>query len=262
MENIIYDHSISIHYKIFGQGKPLVLLHGYLESVEVWGEFAQDLAKDFQVICIDLPGHGKTGASGETSSMEFMADCVHSVVNHLNINKLFLIGHSMGGYVALAYLEKYKESLEGICLLHSHPFADSEATVEKRKREIEIVQSGKKELIYNVNIPNAFANDNHEKFSDQIQQCIRIAAKTSDEGIIAALNGMMIRPDRSNLLVNIEIPFIYVFGMKDNYIPQSVFERIPASKNRKNIILEEAGHNGFIECKNLIVNSLSNSIKV
>ena len=125
-----------INYSDSGKGNTIVLLHGYLESSEVWNGFETRLAEFFRVVSIDLPGHGLSSVYGEVHTMEFMATAVKEIVDSLNIKKVFLTGHSLGGYVALAFLELYPDNLSGYCLFHSQPFADPPAVIEKRRREI------------------------------------------------------------------------------------------------------------------------------
>lgn len=120
-----------IHYSDSGKGIEIILLHGYLESSEVWNGFTQKLAGSFRVISIDLPGHGLSDVYKETHSMEFMAEGVKSLIEKLGIDKIFLVGHSLGGYVTMAFLELYPETLAGYCLFHSHPFADTQQALEK-----------------------------------------------------------------------------------------------------------------------------------
>ena len=86
-------------------GPCIVLLHGFLESLCIWDEFVNELSKDFKVLTIDLPGHGKTENFSEVHTMEFMAETVKAVLEHLKIEKCVLIGHSMGGYVRLLLLK-------------------------------------------------------------------------------------------------------------------------------------------------------------
>src|SRR5674536_23752 len=118
-----------IHYSDSGNGTVIVLLHGYLESSEVWNGFAEKLKSEFRIISVDLPGHGLSDVYGEVHSMEFMATAVKNLVDSLDLKKVFLLGHSMGGYVALAFLELFPEYLLGYCLFHSQPFADTPAAL-------------------------------------------------------------------------------------------------------------------------------------
>jgi pimeloyl-ACP methyl ester carboxylesterase len=251
-----------IRYKDFGEGFPVVLIHGYLESLETWGDFAKKLASQFRVILIDLPGHGGSGCLGPVHTMELMADAVSYVLKELKVSKCTLIGHSLGGYVTMAFVEKYPELLNGFCLFHSSPFADNEEKKNNRDREIEIIKEGKKELIFNAHCPKVFANDNQAKFHDQIEIAKAIAKSTPDEGIIAVLEGMKSRPDRSVILKNTNQPFLYVIGKKDNFIPFEILSKIGMPVNAETLILENSGHNGFIEESEVSLSKISSFIKL
>lgn len=237
-----------IHYSDSGNGTVIVLLHGYLESSEVWNGFAEKLKSEFRIISVDLPGHGLSDVYGEVHSMEFMATAVKNLVDSLDLKKVFLLGHSLGGYVALAFLELFPEYLLGYCLFHSQPFADTPAALEKRRREIEIVKAGKKNMMYPDNIIRMFAPSNLEKFSDSLRKSKDIASQIPGEGITAILNGMMIRPSRLSFMEDGKIPCLWILGLMDNYIPCNIIRaNVNLPPNARVIVLKESGHLGFIE---------------
>jgi len=237
-----------IHYSDSGNGTVIVLLHGYLESSEVWNGFAEKLKSEFRIISVDLPGHGLSDVYGEVHSMEFMATAVKNLVDSLDLKKVFLLGHSMGGYVALAFLELFPEYLLGYCLFHSQPFADTPAALEKRRREIEIVKAGKKNMMYPDNVIRMFAPSNLEKFSDSLRKSKDIASQIPGEGITAVLNGMMIRPSRLSFMEDGKIPCLWILGLMDNYIPCNIIRaNVNLPPNARVIVLKESGHLGFIE---------------
>ena len=182
--------------------------------------------------------------------MEDLSETIAKSLKNLGIDNCFMIGHSMGGYVALMFHELFPELLYGFSLFHSHPFPDTNETIKKRLREIDLVKEGKKDLIAKVNIPNAFAQDNVKKFTKDVDNATQIALKTSEKGIIANLHAMMNRPDSSISLENTEIPFLLIAGKKDNYIDfNSVASQILLPQNSEFCILENSGHMGFIEEK-------------
>jgi pimeloyl-ACP methyl ester carboxylesterase len=237
-----------IQYSDTGSGKVIVLLHGYLESAEVWSHFAEKLASKFRIITVDLPGHGLSDVYGEVHSMEFMATGIKELLDILGIKKVFLTGHSLGGYVTLAFLELFPDYLSGYCLFHSQPFPDPPVALEKRKREIEIVKQGKKDLMYPDNVIQMFATSNIEKFSEALQRSKDIASKIPGEGIIAILNGMMIRPSRLEFMEEGRIPCLWILGSMDNYIPCDFIQtKVNLPSNAKVVVLNNSGHMGFIE---------------
>lgn len=237
-----------VSYNDIGTGQAIILIHGYLESKEIWDSFAEKLSSDYRVICIDLPGHGTSDVYGESHSMEFMASCIKLLADHLGIERFFLAGHSLGGYVTLAFLELYPGSLSGYCLFHSQPFADPEPALEKRRREKAVVRSGKKNLMYPDNVEKMYAKINLEKFQGSLRRSKEIASRIPGDGIIAMLNGMMERPSRQRLMEEGKVPCLWILGAMDNYIPvETISSRVSLPENAELVVLQNSGHLGFIE---------------
>jgi len=250
-----------IHYSDSGTGEAIVFLHGYLESSEVWNGFAEKLGSEFRVILIDLPGCGLSDVYGEVHSMEFMAQAIKELLKALGLKKVFLTGHSLGGYVTLAFLENFSGNLSGYCLFHSQPFPDTPAALEKRRREIEIVKVGKKNLMYPDNVISMFATSNLETFSGAVQWSKDIVSRIPGEGIIAVLNGMMIRPSRLAVMEKGKVPCLWILGSMDNYIPCEFIQtmvNLPA--NARVVVLKNSGHMGFIEEEKLAVKVVSDFV--
>jgi pimeloyl-ACP methyl ester carboxylesterase len=247
-----------IHYSDSGKGSAIVLLHGYLETSEVWNGFEEKLSLQFRIITVDLPGHGLSDVYGHVHTMEFMATGIKELLDSLGLKKACLLGHSLGGYVTLAFLDLFPDLLSGYCLFHSHPFPDPPEALEKRKREIEIVKSGKKNLMYPDNVRRMFADSNLEKFSESLQRLKEAASRIPGEGIIAVLNGMMIRPSRLSVMEEGRVPSLWILGVMDNYIPCDVVQaKVNLPPNAKAVVLKNTGHIGFIEEKELSVKAVS-----
>ncbi len=238
----------SIRYKCEGSGTAVVLLHGYLESLNIWDKFSKKLSEKFRVISIDLPGHGQSGILADIHTMELMAGAVESVLNNLNVDKCVLIGHSLGGYVTLAFAVSYPERLYGYSLFHSTPFPDTDEKKQDRNREAELINQGKKDLIFKTNVPKAFADDNLEILKSEVDRAIKIAYDTPEKGIKAILEGMKIRFDRHEELMNSKIPVMVILGEKDNYITFDIVkDRITLNDKGEIFVLHNSGHMGFIE---------------
>jgi len=251
-----------IYYSDTGNGAPVVLLHGYLETSDVWYEFADKLSENFRVITVDLPGHGGSDSYGSSHTMEFMASVVKGLLESLSLEKVFLTGHSLGGYVTLAFVDFYPDSLSGCCLFHSQPFPDTPEIIEKRMREIALIREGNKELFYPENIKRMYATSNLQKFSGALQQSLEIASGLEGAGIIAVLNGMMMRPSRLHVMEKGLVPCLWILGALDNYIPCEIIRtRVKLPSNAMIVVLENSGHMGFIEEEELSVKILTDFIR-
>lgn len=230
-----------------GKGRAVVLLHGYLGSHLIWKDTSHDLSKIYRVIAIDLPGHGQTGNFGYAHSMNLMAKAVKSVLDHLKLKKCVIIGHSMGGYVALAFADMFPDYLKGICLYHSSAYSDSNEKKADRLRAIELVK--KSRSVYTKNtIQNLFASKNLKYLKKEISFATAIAKSTKKEGIVAALLGMKDRPNRDIILGLVDYPIMMVIGEHDNVLHhQMLLEQSKLVRHLHLLYLEHDGHFGFLE---------------
>ena len=228
--------------------KCVVLLHGYLESMLVWDEFSALLKGSVRVVTMDLPGHGVSMVASEVHTMEYLADCVALAMEALGIERYSVVGHSMGGYVALAMVEKYASRLESVVLLSSTTSADSQEKCDRRRREIELIKAGKKNMLARL-VPHAgFAPENVKRLKDYIEDIGELILMTEDEGVIAILGGMIERQSRGELLRQSGVPHMFIFGRHDYYIPVEVAEEMIAADPTARVLwLEHSGHMGFYE---------------
>ena len=248
-EKFVMAGSTALHVADSGKGeKCVVLLHGYLESMYVWDDFAPLLKDKVRVITVDIPGHGVSVVNGEVHTMEWIADVLRDMLDALEIERVTMVGHSMGGYIALAFCEKYPERLDGVVLLSSTPNPDTDLKRENRRREIALVKSGKKGTLAHTAAEAGFAEQNRRRlksYIDDLEECVHI---TEDEGIIALLGGMMERKDQNEMLRKSTVKQLFILGKMDGYIPLEVAEGIVAVHPQAKVAwLEQSGHMGFIE---------------
>lgn len=237
-----------VSYFVKGKGNPLVLLHGYLETGEVWHPLTERLSEEFRTITVDLPGHGESGVKGEVHTMEFLAGAVRAVMSDAGEERVMMIGHSLGGYVTLAFAELFPEQLTGYVLFASHPHADSPEAIAKRNREIAIVRAGKKDIMYPANISMMFAAKNLGKMAAELRRSEKIASRIQGEGIIAMLNGMIARPSRQAVVESGRVPLLWMLGRDDLYFsPDMAIRDTRLPQNAEVVILENSGHLGFVE---------------
>lgn len=176
------DNSNLLNYRVIGNGYPVVFLHGFLESIEMWNYFSFE--NDFQCILIDLPGHGDSSHFSKAStSMNLMAKEVQKVIQKLNLNEYSVVGHSMGGYVCLE-LKKMDHRCQKLVLLNSNFWKDSELKKEDRRRVSDIVKKNKNLFLYEA-IPNLF---NDPVFYDKDIKAIIATAKNMDASTIGLVS--------------------------------------------------------------------------
>lgn len=230
-----------------GRGPVLVLLHGFLESMDIWQSFSEKLSEKYRVILIDLPGHGQSQMLADVHSMELMADAVNAILDHLDIEHCVMIGHSMGGYVALSFAEKYMNKLTGMGIFHSHALADTTEAKINRGRAIQVVKENHKDFISSF-IPDLFTPENREKLSKEIARLQEISRQISKESVIAALEGMRHRTDKLKLLANTTIPVLFIIGKQDPRTPMDkMMQQISLPKHAEVLILDGVAHMGYLE---------------
>ena len=230
-----------------GSGACVVLLHGFLETTQMWEFALQDLSKRYRVISIDLPGHGASECLGYVHSMDDMSRCVNAVLQELGIRKCRLVGHSMGGYVALAFADLFPDKVKGLCLFFSTSRADSKSKKVDRGRAIEVVKKNHKSFI-RAAFPMLFRSKFRKPKREAINAAKLEALKTSKQGIIAALQGMKVRPSREMLLKFPPYPIHIISGQRDPIIPiDSMKQQMKVSERVTGAVLKEPGHMGHIE---------------
>lgn len=231
-----------IHFEIKGSGKPVVFLHGFLESLSMWETLELDKFP-FQSVLIDLPGHGKSTALPDVISLEAMAESVAETLKQLHLESFDLVGHSMGGYVALQ-LAKTNPNVGKICLLNSSFWEDSEAKKSDRNRVIELVKTHKNHFL-NEAIPGLFAHP--RLHTDFIQQLINEAAAMEVEAIAYATQAMRDRVGSEAFVESNPSKIKIIQGELDKAIPLELMlqkiQHLPLDIS----ILKGIGHMSHVE---------------
>jgi pimeloyl-ACP methyl ester carboxylesterase len=236
-----------IHFSDHGKGKTIVFLHGFTESSEIWKPFAELMQKRFRVVTVDLPGHGKSDCLAGVHTMEMMADAVQAVLEKIRVKPFLLTGHSMGGFVSLAFARKYPEMVRALCLFHSHAFADTPEASRNRDRIIELVRQNKFEFVAQF-IPSLFAPRFHEPLGKQIGRMVKKASGMAPEGIIAALEGMKVRDDMTEFLQQLQVPILFIIGGQDPRAPvERMWEHITLPARSEVLFLNNIAHMGYLE---------------
>jgi pimeloyl-ACP methyl ester carboxylesterase len=246
MLQFLYKNT-KISYSDTGKGTAVVLLHGFLENKTMWKDLAPKLAEKNRVISIDLLGHGDSDCLGYVHSMEENAEIVKAVLSNLKIRKTIIIGHSMGGYVALALAELYPQFIKGLVLLNSTAKEDSEERKLNRDRAIKAVKQNYINFV-RMSIVNLFSENNRDRLENEIEKVKLEALKTPLQGIIASLEGMKIRKDRQFILKESNFPKMLILGKKDGVLIYN--ENMTQIKNTNaELITFPDGHMSHIENK-------------
>lgn len=217
MNSQIYKYknaNISYRYIDTNKATTLVCLHGFLEYKEIFN-FLEDkcILETYNLLFIDLLGHGKTDNIGYVHTMENQADMIFELINYLSIKDSILIGHSMGGYVGLSFLNKYDRHLKKLILLNSSSKKDSEERISNRQRAIDLIKKNKHVFIQ-MAVSNLFKENIKRKKKDEILNFRDNALKISTQGCIASIYGMIERKDHTGLLVSSN-KIIYINGVED-----------------------------------------------
>lgn len=249
MKNILLINGRRIAYNdapVAENTVPLVLLHGFCEDSSVWSSILPKLRK-LRVVRIDLPGFGGSDQP-LAPGMEGYAEAACAVLNELGIGQCVLAGHSMGGYTALAFAQKYPERLAGLALVHSHPFEDSPERKENRFRGIDMLRSGKKDLYVAQLFPGLFAPDFARAHTEILESLVRQGRRQPEAGIIAALEGMIDRADHADTLKTAPCPVLLLGGELDSIVPPDWLYRVAHLPEIAEIhILPGVGHMGMFE---------------
>lgn len=196
---------------------PLVLIHGFPADSSLW-EPVLPLLSDLPVIRIDMPGFGASSLPASVQLADY-AHAIHEALQQLNVPVSVMIGHSMGGYVALEYLKHHADHLAGLGLFHSHPYPDDEERIRNRRRGIETLQQGKRDLyvaqLFASQFAPAFANAHPEI----VQKLTETGKKQEVAGIIAALESMINRRSYVEILKHATCPVQFMLGAEDGLVP-------------------------------------------
>ena len=265
IEKVLKTDEYEIFYRISGTGKPVMFLHGFGEDGAVWDEMIYHLEKHFQCIVPDLPGSGHSIMKSGEWSMEGLAESVAAILDMEEIPVLTMIGHSMGGYITLAFAEKYPASLSGLGLFHSSGLADSAEKKETRRRGIEFIEQHGQTKFLEQATPNLFSQSSRDKSPQIVREIIDRFTNFQDMALVHYYEAMMQRPDRTHILKSYPGPVLFILGEHDTAIPltdglgQTHLPRLSYIH-----ILRNSGHMGMIEetdkCREILQKFLQDTL--
>lgn len=218
MNKEILHEGQTVYYSVSGKGSPVILVHGFGEDGAVWEEQVQYLEDRFRLIVPDLPGSGRSPMIPDMS-MEGLAEVIHAIIHAEGIEACPVIGHSMGGYITLALLEKYWNHVSAFGLVHSTAFADSAEKKALRLKGIRFVEEHGAGPFLQTSIPNLFSPRSREEMPGRIDEFIKQQHNFSAQALVLYYKAMMARPDRTRLLEQSTVPVLFILGEHDNAVP-------------------------------------------
>lgn len=230
-----------------GKQPVLVLLHGFAENAGIWHIQQEYLSEFFEVIALDLPGVGNNPLT-TALTIDSMADNVFHSLQSAGIEKAVIVGHSMGGYVALAIAEKYPSILQGMGLFHSTALPDTEEKKDARRKSIKLMEQYGSEAFIRQAFPNMFSAGFKAKHPESVEAYVDMGITCSPASLKAYYEAMIVRPDRTAVLSSIEVPVLFVIGKDDTAVPlQSILPQVSLPRTSSIYIFEETGHMGMWE---------------
>ena len=249
MEKNFYYQNSTIHYQVTGEGRPVVLLHGFGEDSNIWKSQVQFLKSYCKLVVPDLPGSGKsTLLDKQHATIDDYAECIRQLLQHEQIPQATVLGHSMGGYIALALVEKHPNSIRAFGLIHSTAFADSEEKKATRRKGIELINNYGSYAFLKNTIPNLFSDTFKKQCTPAIDSLIQAGASFTPSALIQYYNAMINRPDRTPALKNTRTPVLFVIGKEDSAAPLADLRKQITLPYRSQIhILDQVGHMSMLE---------------
>lgn len=258
-EKSVTCNNAEVFYRISGKGFPVVLIHGFAEDGSIWDNQVYFLKNDYQLIVPDLPGSGRSSLiNGSGVGLELYADCINSILKTEQISQCIMIGHSMGGYITLAFAEKFPSTLVAFGLFHSSSYADDETKIETRLKAIEFIRSNGAAAFLKTSIPGLFhepGNSNHAA------ALIEKGKDFSKKALIQYYEAMIARPDRTAILKNSHVPILFIMGQFDKAVPiEHSLEQSHLPSCSYIHILRNSAHMGMLEegqeANNILANFL------
>ncbi len=253
MQTFIYQNK-RISYRKVGTGFPVVLIHGFPEDGEIWRNQLLVLQEKFTVIIPDLPGSGASEILAKTNAEDVTisdyADCIFALLQHENINECAVFGHSMGGYITLALVERHPNIIKGFGFVHSTAFADSDEKKAMRAKSINTIEEYGSYAFIKTIVPNLFSSQFKQNHSEQINVLIEKGKNFQPAALQQYYKAMMLREDKTSVLKSSKVPVLFIMGKEDKAAPiDDVLQQAHLPLISYIHILERSAHMGMWEQK-------------
>lgn len=255
MEKVCFADNHELYYRDIGKGKPVLLIHGFAEDGTVWDALIPKLSVSYRLLIPDLPGSGRSSLSfveKQPPSMETLADSIRQIVTSEKLEGLdsapVLIGHSMGGYISLAYAEKYPMQWKALILFHSTAYADNDARKEARKKSLSFVKANGAQAFLKTTIPSFFSASFLENYPEKVDLHVQKNSHLRGDSLSWYYEAMIRRPDLTKLIKTCSQPIGFILGKEDKLIPpEQILTQAALPRISFHQILHHSGHMGMIE---------------
>ena len=254
-------NTIMLHYQTAGEGRPVIMIHGFPSDHTTWDPIIPALSRSFKLYLPDLPDAGLSEGVAEGSlRIEDMARGIRSIIDREHLENVIIAGHSMGGYTAMACLELFPEKIAGLSLIHSLASADSEEKKETRRKSIKLIRKGDeaRERFLREMAGNLFAASFAAEHPGLVQLVADKGMALSPTALTNFYTAMMHRPDRTAVLKDNSIPVQWIIGTEDKATPleQALSQAYLAQINDVHIY-DQAGHMSMYEAPDQLLLDLS-----
>ena len=248
MQKRIQFKGQSIEYEIKGTGSPVLLLHGFTEDRQIWKPLLHGLEEKYRWILPDLPGSGASAFNGQLTRITDFADVLYAIQEAEKIPELVLIGHSMGGYISMAFAEKYPEKIRALGLFHSSSYPDTPEKKESRDKNIRFIQNNGALPFIEQSIPGLYSDHFKAENPAEIRRQVERYANFKPDSLVLYLEAMKQRPATTGTLKTITKPVLFIMGEQDKAVPlKDALEQCHLPGISYIHILAHTAHMGMIE---------------
>jgi len=236
-----------IYYRATGRGTPVMLVHGFGEDDSIWNDLEKFLKGNYRLVIPQLPGTGQSELLPKTS-METMAAALLAIADQEGFGTFTLLGHSMGGYITLAFAEKYPGRLKAFGLLHSTAYADSKEKKIARRNGIGFIRENGSAAFFRTSNPNLFSEKTRKEHPELVERIVSKPLAVTAEAAIAYYEAMIRRKSRTSILKSAQVPVLFIIGKYDKAVlPAAAIKQSTLPAISYIHILENSGHLGMFE---------------
>jgi pimeloyl-ACP methyl ester carboxylesterase len=262
MQHIIPGPFSTLTYSVYGRGKTIVLIHGFGEDHTIWNNQVTHLQSNVKLIVPHLAGTGGSALYNHLS-IESMATDVRAILTAENTDECMMLGHSMGGYITLAFAEQYPALLSSFGLIHSTAYADSEEKKQARKKSIDFINQNSATEFIKATIPNLFGERFKQQHPERVNELTEVGQQFNKETLVAYYQAMIERKDRTHLLKQATVPVLFFIGEEDKAVnPNDAIAQTALPPVCHAELVKEIAHMGMWEATTQVNHSIDEFIKL